>query len=402
MASLGNTQASYGAIAKTLHWLTALLILTLFPLGMIANQLPYETSAELARKAWLFSLHKTLGVSVFFVALARILWALSQPKPALLNAEKKLESFAAELVHWLLYVSLVIVPLSGWIHHAATTGFAPIWWPFGQDLPLVPKSEAVAGFFGAWHFVFTKVMALSLALHIAGALKHHFVDRDATLRRMLPGDLALDVPAHPHPRAPIVAALVLYGAAIGGASVLGLSHSHGAAAHPEVAALEAKASGWNVQEGSLGITATQFGSDLAGEFGQWQAAIEYDPEADGPVKGRVEVDIAIGSLTLGGVTSDALKPEFLDAEGHPVARFEADLQEGAEGLEAAGTLTIKGVEMPALLPFTLEIDGDLARAQGGLVIDRRDFQVGTTSYNDEATVGFAVSVTVDLLAQRAQ
>jgi len=400
MASLANTTASYGGVARVLHWLTALLILTLIPLGVIANALPYETSEELAHKAWLFSLHKTLGVAVFFVALLRIGWALSQPKPALLNAEKRFESFAAELVHWLLYASLVIVPLSGWLHHAATTGFAAIWWPFGQNLPFVPKSEPVAAFFAAWHFVFTKVLAVSLFLHVAGALKHHFIDRDDTLRRMLPGYVPHDLPASEHPRAPFFAAMGLYGVAMALGSVLGLSHSHDTA--PEVAQLEVRATGWVVQEGSLAITASQFGSDVSGEFGEWQAAIDYDPGAAGPVKGRVEVDIAVGSLTLGGVTSDALKPEFLDVEGHPVARFVADLQEGAEGLEAVGRLTLKGVEMPAVLPFTLEIDEDLARATGGLVIDRRDFQVGTTSYNDETTVGYAVSVDVDLLARRSE
>ena len=180
---LSNTSQHYGSVAKTFHWLTALLILTLIPLGIFANDLPYDTSDELTRKAWYFSLHKTLGVTVFFVALARILWAISQPKPALLHAERKLESLAAQAVHWLLYGSLLVVPLSGWVHHAATSGFAPIWWPFGQNLPLVPKSEALAGLTAGLHIVFERVLVVSLLLHAAGALKHQFIDKDATLRR---------------------------------------------------------------------------------------------------------------------------------------------------------------------------------------------------------------------------
>ena len=148
-----SAAVSYGTVTKTFHWLTALLILTVIPLGVIANELPYETNEELALKAWLFSLHKTLGVALFFAALVRIFWALSQPKPALLNSEKPVEGFLAGLVHWMLYASLVGVPLSGWIGHAATTGFAPIWWPFGQSLPFVPKDEAVAHVFSWLHFV---------------------------------------------------------------------------------------------------------------------------------------------------------------------------------------------------------------------------------------------------------
>ncbi|MGD9294163.1 MAG: cytochrome b/b6 domain-containing protein, partial [Roseobacter sp.] len=134
---LSNTAQHYGSISKTFHWLTALLILTLIPLGIYANDLPYDSSEQLARKAWFFSLHKTLGVTVFFVALARILWAIVQPKPSPLHPDRKLETFAGSMVHWLLYGSLLLVPLSGWVHHAATTGFAPIWWPLGQNLPLV-------------------------------------------------------------------------------------------------------------------------------------------------------------------------------------------------------------------------------------------------------------------------
>ena len=144
-----NTTARYGSVAKTFHWLTALGILAVIPLGIIANDLPYDTAEQLADKAWLFSLHKTVGVTLFFVALARILWALSQPKPAPLHPDRGVETLLAEIVHWLLYGSLVLVPLSGWVHHAATEGFAPIWWPFGQNLPLVPESltlsETAAG-----------------------------------------------------------------------------------------------------------------------------------------------------------------------------------------------------------------------------------------------------------------
>lgn len=127
-----NSFSSYGSVAKTFHWLTALLIFTALPLGWIADNLAHAvlhastapSEAEIARAARLFSLHKTVGVTVFFVALARIMWAFTQTKPGLLNADNKPEAFAAETVHWLLYGSLVLVPLTGWVHHAATEGFA--------------------------------------------------------------------------------------------------------------------------------------------------------------------------------------------------------------------------------------------------------------------------------------
>ncbi len=196
--SLTNTTDTYGGVAKTFHWLTALLILTAIPLGAVANALPYDSAEALARKATLFSVHKTVGLAAFVVALARILWALVQPKPQGLAGHGRAEAALAATVHWMLYGAMLVVPLTGWIHHAATTGFAPIWWPFGQDLPFVPKDDGIAAIFAGLHLVTKWVLIAAIALHVAGAFKHHLIDRDATLRRMLPGRITAAVHSHGH------------------------------------------------------------------------------------------------------------------------------------------------------------------------------------------------------------
>ncbi len=393
-----NSFTAYGSVAKTLHWLTALLILTLFPLGVIANNLPYDTGAELALKAQVFSAHKTLGVLVFFVALVRIGWAHAQPKPGLLNGEHRVEAFAAELMHGLLYLSLVLVPLSGWLHHAAAEGFAPILWPFGQSLPFIPKSPAVAEFFGAWHFVLTKVLMLALLLHVAGALKHAVIDRDGTLRRMWFGrPVDKTPPKVPHSRAPIRAALGLYALALAAASALGLSQPHDSpAAAPALAEVQ---SDWQVSEGSLSFSVVQMGAPIEGNFADWTAAIRFSEAASDGKHGDVEVTIAIGSLTLGGVTSDALSAEFFDAAGFPTALFRADILPREDAYVASGTLELKGARFPVDLDFTLQLDGDSATMQGTTTLDRRDFGIGP-SYQNESTVGFPVTVKVDLTATR--
>ena len=402
--ALANTADRYGGLSKTFHWLTALLILTLFPLGLVANDMAYQlkTGAEtsdafVARTAWLFSLHKTLGVAVFFVALARIAWALSQPKPGLLHPDRKMESLAAETVHWLLYGSLVLVPLSGWIHHAAASGFAPIWWPFGQNLPLVPKSEALAGAMGGAHWVLTKVLGLSLLLHIAGALKHHVIDKDATLRRMWFGhtDVPPTQPDHKH-AAPITAALALWALALSGGAALGVYAPHGGTAAAE---LEEVQSDWQVQNGTLGIIVTQLGSEVEGQFADWTAAISFDETIDNGVAGTVEVTVSIGSLTLGSVTDQAMGPDFFNTTEFPTATYVADIVPVVDGYEAQGTLTIKGQSVPVTLPFGLSIDGDNASMTGGLTLDRRDFNVGATMA-DESSLKFAVDVNVSLTAVR--
>ncbi|SEM44350.1 Cytochrome b561 [Loktanella fryxellensis] len=387
---------TYGTVTKVFHWLTAALILAIIPLGIIATDMGFETNEQLARKAQLFTIHKTLGVAVFVVALLRILWAVSHAKPGPLHPERRAETLLAETVHWLLYASLVITPLSGWIGHAATTGFAPIWWPFSQSLPFVPKDDGVAHLAESVHWVFGKVMIATLLLHIAGALKHHLIDRDATLRRMWFGRTATpQVGYHRTTIAAPLAALLIVLAGGGTAIALG----GGDAPEAETAALETVASDWTVQEGTLSIGVTQFGSTVTGSFTDWTAAIAFDPEAT-DVAGEVTATIAIGSLTLGSVTDQAMGADFFDAATHPTATFTAPITRTADGYVADGTLTLKGQTAPLSLPFTLTLDGDTATMQGQTTLDRLTWGIGQTMA-DETNLGFGVTVEIALTATRA-
>ncbi|MDT8327195.1 MAG: cytochrome b/b6 domain-containing protein [Roseovarius sp.] len=401
---LTNSATTYGGVTKTFHWLTAFLILSNIPLGLIASDLAHEvqiapTEALINRTTLLFSLHKTIGVAMFFVALARILWAINQPKPGLLNGDKWAEAWAAETVHWLLYGSLVMVPLSGWVHHAATSGFAPIWWPFGQNLPLVPKSEPLAALAGTLHYILQWVLIGAIGAHVAGALKHHLLDGDATLRRMLPGH----APGQPTARQPghllpFVTALAVWIGAIGGAGLLGW---FGAKTDAQTTGLAQVESDWTVTDGSLQITVQQMGSSVQGSFADWTADITYDEIADATGKhGSVTVTIAIESLSLGSVTKQAMGPDYFDVGTYPTAEFSADLIKTDQGHVARGTLSIRDQSVPVEMPFDLVIDGDSATVSGALSVDRRAFNLGA-GVNDPNSLGFEVDITVDLTASRA-
>ncbi|KAF0171427.1 MAG: putative cytochrome B561 [Rhodobacteraceae bacterium] len=391
-----NTATSFGSVTRTLHWLTALLILTAIPLGLIANQLPAD-AASMATKVQLFSIHKTLGLAAFLIGLARILWALTQRHPAPLHPDRRAELRLAAAIHWLLYISLVAVPLTGWIHHAALAGFAPILWPFGQDLPFVAKSETTAAIFGAAHWVFTKLLAASILLHIAGALKHHFIDKDATLRRMLAGASAPATPKHPaRGKAPLAAALLAY---LAGA---GLTYAMLPPA-PETATAEPAATtrgNWSVTEGTLGFSIKQMGAAVEGSFASWTAAITFNESASNGKHGQVTVTIDTTSLSLGSVTDQAKGPEFFDTAAHKTATFTADILPSPTGYTAEGNLTLHGISHPVALPFTLQITGDTATMTGTTSLDRRDFGIGA-GYADEETVGFTATITVALTAKRS-
>lgn len=402
-----NTSHSFGSLTRSLHWLTALLILTAMPLGLYANSLPVDTAAAVAFKAQLFSVHKTIGVAAFFTALIRILAALAQSRPLPLHPDRIWETRAAEAVHWMLYISLLAVPLTGWIHHAAITGFAPILWPFGQTLPFVPKSEAVARAASAAHWVFTKLLAAAILLHIAGALKHHIIDRDTTLMRMLRGTIA---PApHPAPpakpkhsaKAPLMAALVIYAAGAGLAASLITPPPTAPQTATQTAATPTAATpagNWQVTGGTLGFDITQMGAAVSAGFARWTADITFQKTPVDGRHGQVNVSIDLASLTLGAVTDQAKSADFLDVATHPTAIFAADILAADAGYTARGTLTLHGQTRPVTLAFTLEFAGEVAHMRGSLTLDRRDFAIGS-GFGDEATVGFAVIVNVDLTAK---
>ena len=410
---LRNTGQTYGVIAKSLHWVIAALILILIPLGIYANGLPYDTAAQLARKGQLFSLHKTLGVLVFFLAVARLLWAASNPRPAPLHPDRRLEHLAAQTVHWLLYGSIVLVPLSGWLHHAATSGFAPILWPFGQNLPLVPKSETLAALTAGLHIVLERVLALSVLLHIAGALKHHLIDRDVTLRRMIWGQINTPPSAAAPPpspararlpaRLPLVAALLLWMAALVTGGALGLYTPHrpplaGPAPGTALTTVPTTAHTlpgreWIVQSGQIALEIKQFNSIVTGQFDDWQAHITYDPDR---ATGQASVTINPASLRLGSLTSEALGPDFLAPGRFAQAQFSAALNQGT----ATGHLTLRGQTVPVTFPYQLSLDAQAAQVQATLSLDRRDFGIGL-KLDDPATLDYAVAVKITLTANRA-
>ena len=199
----------YDPVARLLHWVVALAILGTFGLGLWMTGLPAETEAEVTQVFRSYSFHKTLGVGVFGLAVLRIGWTLTHPGPGPLHPERRVENFLAHMTHWGLWIGMLALPATGFLHHTAAPGFAPVLWPFGQTLPFIPADEALALIFRQMHELSGWLLAAFLALHVAGALKHALLDRDATLARMATGTGPPAAPAA-KPRLGVVLALALW------------------------------------------------------------------------------------------------------------------------------------------------------------------------------------------------
>ncbi|MCV0427499.1 MAG: YceI family protein [Roseibium sp.] len=159
---------------------------------------------------------------------------------------------------------------------------------------------------------------------------------------------------------------------------------------------------WNVDPGqsTLGFEVQQGEGTLRGTFATWTASIEFDPNA--PETAEIAVDVKAMSASTGNPQFDGTMPgsEWFDVNSFPIAEFKADAVSLVEGnsYSADGTLTIKGISHPVKLDFTLDIDGDTAKAEGKATVNRLDYKLGSGVGTD--TVGDLVTVTLDLTAIR--
>jgi len=175
-----QTPDRYATRAVLVHWLIAALVLSALPLGFYMSGLPLSPY-----KLQLISYHKWLGVTVLLLFLPRLLFRLTKPVPVPVGSAPSWQRKVAAVTHGLLYALMFAVPLTGWLMSSAK-GF-PVVYLGVLPLPdLVGKDQALGDFFKSAHEVLTLGLLTLVGLHIAAALKHHVIDCDETLVRMVP------------------------------------------------------------------------------------------------------------------------------------------------------------------------------------------------------------------------
>ncbi|MBS0370895.1 MAG: cytochrome b [Proteobacteria bacterium] len=169
----------YTGPAIAAHWLIAILILAAFPLGLYMHELTLSPT-----KLKLYSYHKWIGMTVLLLFVPRILWRLTHRPPAPLPMPAWQHKIA-EGTHHLLYLLMFLVPLSGWLMSSAK-GFQVVYFGVLPIPDLIGKDKELGELLEEMHEVLSWSLITLVGLHLAGALKHHIIDKDSTLRRMLP------------------------------------------------------------------------------------------------------------------------------------------------------------------------------------------------------------------------
>lgn len=182
MANLDTQSTRYGRGAVILHWLIALLIAANFVLAWVAEDLPKEDRMQIMGN------HKALGITILLLTVLRIIWRLVHKAPPLVDSLKPWEAALSRVTHAGLYFVMLAVPVAGWGLHSAFSKGAPVdlFGLFGFPAMPVGSDKGTIGLFHELHEVFATAMLALIAIHVLAALKHQFVDRDGTMRRMAP------------------------------------------------------------------------------------------------------------------------------------------------------------------------------------------------------------------------
>jgi len=189
----------YTKTAVVLHWLIAIAIFGMFALGWYMSELPkegpkqmafdlfdlgiytWQLSEEATVRTFYFNLHKSIGVTLLALVIFRLLWRISHKPPALLTSYSAFERKLATGAHHLLYLLMIVLPVSGLLM-TLYSKYGLKW--FGLEFLPGLDNKGLRDVFKESHEIIGIIILLIIAIHILGALKHKFIDKDTTMQRM--------------------------------------------------------------------------------------------------------------------------------------------------------------------------------------------------------------------------
>lgn len=174
-------QQRYTTTAMIFHWLIALMIIGAFTMGLVMTDIPGITPTKLKYYSW----HKWAGVTILALATLRLLWRLTHPAPPYPATMPGWQRTAANSLHSLLYVLMFAVPLSGYLY-TLSAGIPVVYFGLFELPVIIDANPALKPVLKGVHYWLNMTLAACVAIHVAAALKHQFIDRDGVLKRMLP------------------------------------------------------------------------------------------------------------------------------------------------------------------------------------------------------------------------
>jgi len=397
---LDDARRRYTIIAIMLHWLIALAIVFMLWLGwnMDQNEARYQ-------------LHKSLGITILVLTIARTGWRLLNPPPALPAGLSNIEQLASRTVHIAFYALLLLMPLSGWLlvstsydFDVPTVLYGTLVWP---DLPFVGglTNEAGHSAVKTAHESMSKLMVFLLVLHIGGALKHQLSAESGIIHRMIPDFSKTAIAASQPARGRIIvpaATGVLFAAIV---LLPQISGNFRSGAHQSGDRPVSTDSNWALDKTAsfIKFSGQHDGETYTGQFNDWYADIVFD--LDRPQSGiaRVTVNTASVETNKTMYTTTLAAPEWFNSAANPEARITImDISLAGNAYRATAKIEIKDRELDVPFEFSITMDGDIANVTGQTVLSRQPFDLGQTSDPDGDWVDEDVSVDVFVRASRTR
>ena len=176
-----SNSSAYHPVSKSFHWAVALLLLCQIPLGFYMEGLALSPD-----KLEAYALHKSVGLTIWAAMILRVAWRLIQGRPPMPADMSRVVRILAKAAHVLMYLLLLLMPMSGWLVSSAAN-MAPSWFGFFQ-LPLIVEPDPQrAEDFAEMHEIQAFILITLIVLHIGAAVYHHLLRKDGVLRNMLPG-----------------------------------------------------------------------------------------------------------------------------------------------------------------------------------------------------------------------
>ncbi len=452
-----SNEQRYAVVAIALHWAIAASILGNLIIGWWMHS-ALDDPATRARAIAGYQLHKSIGLTTLLLSLVRLAWRMMNPPPPLPDGMSPWERRAAHATHFLLYFLMIAIPVTGWIY--VSTGWST---PLGRALEVptiffglfeVPHlfdlnemTESMRRFAADTALEIHELLAFGMVglflLHVVAALKHHFVDHDGILARMVPWIATENITHSPKNWSRSIALAISFLPIFAGTiavtfQLLHIPATQGvpssrtpvieppqstqqtaeapkAEAQPVPQTVEAQPASqpvndtevprWQVEytKSSIAFTGVHVGTPFRGTFSRWQADVHFNP--DNLASSQATVVIQTASASDGVAMHDSSLPgeEWFNVERYPTATFRTGkITKTASGYLAKGTLTIKGRAIPVDFPFTLNIRNDRAELSGHARISRSQVNLGMESDPGADYVDPEIGIEVAVSAKRVK
>ncbi len=397
-----NDQESqhYTPLLKYLHWLVAALILIQYLLIELAEHAAH--SSQVVKQLGLIANHKSVGITILLIATFRLIYRFSSKQPTQLSAMPDWQIKASHASHALLYLMLFALPISGWLMSSASA-YSVSWFNLLALPDFISPNEQTADLLATVHFTLAKALILIAALHIGAAIKHHVVDQDTILVRILSqGSVASALIVL------IISMLVLGGLLPKKTTTEKQTPNSTTEFSEHSQAEEAAFSGtqstlpvWRIDyaKSYINFTGKQAGAPFTGVWQHWEGKLQFSHAKLEQSRFNVKIDISSVFSNDGERDSTIKSADFFDALQFPYAHFQAnDFNATDTGYVAQGFLTMKGLKQPTTLSFALEQKGPNVTLIGKAKLTRHQWDIGVGDWADPTWVGSDVIVDVKVVA----